>query len=474
MLLRSTAGKQPKSRRWWWQRLVTTEDRPWHVHKTLGLLCLFSMVWRLPLVGRADLGFASHPQWTLPTIALHFSLNVSSFRFAIPPQRIKTGGYRIWPEYRWHSLIFLCRSLLYMIMVWINNNNNNNNNINDDNNVGESNHAVTGEQPQQFPYSLSFITLSSSRKVLQDWIFQHHVWNLALVLGTCAAADWASARQGPYRSHSIRGLHPMPALVKFFFSVAQILGTNNVLWGLPHRYTFSFLFCTIVQVNAFFMTLRRKNVASDAVLLFLYGAMLVGGITLTHLDQVYYANYPHEYLGMAMIAHTAALLRLGPRWGTRRRRRSGTHNREMSTIHHSTPDSTTATLGAILQTTTFVRGPQMLLTALQDNKYVLWTCMYLVAEWVARPLVQCVDDDHRGQEPTTGRMPSGKQDWIPLVALYAYYMASILAVVAVGVYKQYYDRSDEEEEKDYQEPKPPQGATENTKTCTRNNDKKIT
>lgn len=78
------------------EKLVTKED-PLLVHKTLGVLVLSSFAWRLSktVSYESDMGFASHPEWTIPTFFLHLCLNLSSFEFHIPKQRIKEGG-RIW------------------------------------------------------------------------------------------------------------------------------------------------------------------------------------------------------------------------------------------------------------------------------------------------------------------------------------------------------------------------------------------
>ena len=76
----------------WKEKLITREDA-YHHHKILGILALLSMALRFGMVGQqTDMGFASHPEWTWPTLALHFALTVSSFQFKIPPKRIKDGG----------------------------------------------------------------------------------------------------------------------------------------------------------------------------------------------------------------------------------------------------------------------------------------------------------------------------------------------------------------------------------------------
>jgi hypothetical protein len=96
------ANGQTKSRfRIWKEKLITHEDA-YHSHKILGVLVLGIIIWRFVMVivdFDSDMGFASHPNWTFPTLLVHLALNLSSLQFKIPKQRIKDGG-RIWPEYR--------------------------------------------------------------------------------------------------------------------------------------------------------------------------------------------------------------------------------------------------------------------------------------------------------------------------------------------------------------------------------------
>jgi hypothetical protein len=82
-----------------WKRQMITKEDPMHIHKSLGILCLLSFLWRYAHVGSSDMGFLSHPQYTIPTLTLHLMLTLSAFEFKIPARRIKDGT-RIWPEYR--------------------------------------------------------------------------------------------------------------------------------------------------------------------------------------------------------------------------------------------------------------------------------------------------------------------------------------------------------------------------------------
>ena len=95
----------------WVKKLVTKED-PIHVHKTLGLAVLVSFGVRFAMFGDSDMGFLTHPEWTLATLALHLLLNISAFEFHLPKKRIAAGD-RIWNEYRAVSRQY--RSLLSLV-----------------------------------------------------------------------------------------------------------------------------------------------------------------------------------------------------------------------------------------------------------------------------------------------------------------------------------------------------------------------
>jgi hypothetical protein len=212
----------------WKKQLITHED-PMHVHKTLGILCLCSYIFRLEQIGRRDMGFAQFAHLTIPTILLHLSLNLTALVFKIPHRRI-SSGYRIWPEYRLHSLVFLSRSLAVMLLYW---------------------YEQTYRMEQTPLYDVS----------------------LAIVIFGMLAADYASYTQRHYASSTIRDLDAAP-FVKFFFSLAQFGVTANILYGLRHRYSMLMLSVIVIQFNAFMMTIRRKNLASHARLVSIYGAML--------------------------------------------------------------------------------------------------------------------------------------------------------------------------------------------------------
>jgi hypothetical protein len=247
-----------------WRRELITKDDPVHLHKTLGILCLISYIWRLSQWGpERDMGFATHPQFTLPTLFLHLLLNLSSFEFKLPPRRIDSG-YRIWPEYRAHSLVFLCRSLATMLLTY---------------------------------YEKLY------NKLPNYWI------NLVIVLVTMAAADTGS-NLTDHQSGFSRKLQ-VPNMIKYYFSVAQLWATAGIIYGI-RRYSVQLLYCLIIQVNAFLMTLRRKNLAGHYLLVSVYGFLLVAGV-LTCTVELFIWDGWKAVLTFCIAANTASVIRLAPR-----------------------------------------------------------------------------------------------------------------------------------------------------------------
>ena len=147
--------------------------------------CLLSYAYYFAQLGDADMGFGP----TMPplgSIALHMTLSVSSMIFKIPRKR-SLSLYRIWPEYRLHSIVFAWRALLAMLITWA--------------------EAKLGLEPQ---YAL----------------------NMALVIVCFMASDYASASVGEHASKSIRDLPPRrravcPSWLQFHMTQQIILGVRR-------------------------------------------------------------------------------------------------------------------------------------------------------------------------------------------------------------------------------------------------------
>lgn len=255
----------------WIQGLMTKED-PQYIHKTLGILALASYIWRLAHIGDDDMGFHSHPSWTLPTLLLHLVLSASSFQFRIPPRRITTDGGRIWPEYRLHSLIFSTRSVACIALHWY-------------------------EQHFHVQNSVDYSTI---------------LW---IVLISMGAADLSSYAVGLFHSNSVRELRA-PLLARYFFSVMQFFATaaHLVDGGRPRRRSsLCFYILMVIQVSAFLLTLRRKRLVSHTFNLVVYGILLLCGFTVG-VYECHQSGYTIWTNGAVLIltACTAALWRMGP------------------------------------------------------------------------------------------------------------------------------------------------------------------
>jgi len=247
------------------KKLFTKEDKPHHVfgfHKIMGLGALLHFIGRFaawPFV--VDMGFESSSTTAL-LMLMHAALSLSSMIFHIPKKRIVEGS-RIWPEYRLHSIIFACRSLACMALIW-------------------------AEQRFGLPPT--------------------YEWNAAIVLATLVAADVATWSVGEAsRSSTIRDLDAPPAL-QFFFSVMQFHATAGCLVGV-RRFSTQFVYVWVIQFTAFLMTLRRKNLAPHNALVRIYGVMLSFGFAVATND----ALTASSWALVNTLANTAAIGRLGCR-----------------------------------------------------------------------------------------------------------------------------------------------------------------
>ena len=251
----------------WINKLITKED-PYHIHQVLGLLVLLSYAWRFSTQGGdGDFGFASHPELTLPTIALHMALHLSSFQFTIPSQRIKDGS-RQWPEYRLHAFVFAAGSFGAIFI-----------------NHYEQFMAQTTDTPN---YHLNYL----------------------LVLARLILADVSSASVDK-PSRTIRDLQA-PVAAKYYFSATQFFVTSFVLLGI-RRCSLFFYFGMVIQVTGFQMTLRRKNLVSLPVNLLIYGGTLGGGFFVGVYELLIrtHGDWLPVYVVTAM-GCLAAVWRMGP------------------------------------------------------------------------------------------------------------------------------------------------------------------
>lgn len=209
-------------------RLFTHEDRHiMHMHKTLGVLVLSHIFYRMNLIIKlGDSGLSTSP-WTPYWMVIHTFLHVSSFQFRLPSKRNRTYNI-IWPEFRLHSMIFAYRSIISVLLMWMG---------------GYWNHALRGP----------------------------------LVLGTMVAADAVSkwhAQDTTMRANP----YPTGTSQEFilwhnrFYSVSQFGATMGIMFrGVDS----AFLALLPIQTAPFLMTLVKKGILNQAEWHILYTVALL-------------------------------------------------------------------------------------------------------------------------------------------------------------------------------------------------------
>jgi hypothetical protein len=204
-------------------RLATHEDARFaHAHKLLGVLVLGHFAWRLCNWYRiGQLGFRPGDPAVLGWLLAHAALHVSSFQFVVPNRRNAVYNI-IWPEMRWHSLLFAYRALLVMLLVW-------------------------AEQVGWVPMRLD------------GWL------RGAVILGTMLCADAATRA---YDGKPTMRNNPYPAYVpaalaraqNMFYSLSQLFATLNMLY---RGYDMVFLTLIPIQTAPLLMTLEKKGIINQ-------------------------------------------------------------------------------------------------------------------------------------------------------------------------------------------------------------------
>lgn len=93
--------------------LVSGHDR-FHIHKILAPLVLGNFIYRFILTVCTGHAFGgTRPSfWDFASLLPHLLLQISAFMFELPKKRVR-GLPLIWPEFRWHSLIFSARHIFF-------------------------------------------------------------------------------------------------------------------------------------------------------------------------------------------------------------------------------------------------------------------------------------------------------------------------------------------------------------------------
>lgn len=212
-----------------WHRLVTHEDgQIMHLHKVFGLLGLGNYIYRTYALVRYQNMFFDSSLWTLFWIGVHAMMHVSSFAFHLPQRRNRVYNI-IWPEMRWHSMIFAYRSLIMMFLLW-----------SSWNGMVSETLAVYARGP------LVLLTMATADQVTAYYKKKDQI------------KDETTMRSNPY-PHFVSEM--ITYAYNLFYSTSQIFGTANVLYRDMNAI---FMVVLPIQIAPLGMTLVKKGIINQA------------------------------------------------------------------------------------------------------------------------------------------------------------------------------------------------------------------
>ena len=236
--------------------------REWCFHRThalLGAYCLTHYVYRFGIfLGNnvtKDMGFELLTTREIIAIFFpHLMLQISGFAFDIPQKRYR-DGFRIWPQYRYEALIFCCRSLVLMSIAWY--------------------RSVHGCSSDNNSDEIGTIPSCCS------------VWPPAMaVMAASFSADIVTAYFNflGKGSSTLRDVNAPPGAM-YLAAAAQFHANVHCLL-IVDRLCVQLAALAVVQITAFFMTLRRKGIVSVPQGILLYGILLIIGMAIIVRDLV--------------------------------------------------------------------------------------------------------------------------------------------------------------------------------------------
>ena len=95
-------------------KLITKED-PYHIHKILGIVSLAHFSYRYYQLWYNSMGFNTN--YDAAFLIVHALLSATSFQFKIPHSRNQASPM-IYPEFRFHNLLFSYRSILCTLFFY--------------------------------------------------------------------------------------------------------------------------------------------------------------------------------------------------------------------------------------------------------------------------------------------------------------------------------------------------------------------
>jgi hypothetical protein len=170
--------------------------------------------------------------------------------------------------------------------------------------------------PQFRWHSIAFTSRSCFCVLLYYFEHKYHwkpqYWiNYVVLIANMAAVDAATWYYGPdFSSNTIREIEA-PGFVKFAFSLMQFNASMGMLFGL-RCYAIPFFMLYVIQLTPFIGTLRRKGLfPSDIGGAILYTLLLVSSFTVQSVEY-YKAGGEQLHLFIRSVALASAVMRLAP------------------------------------------------------------------------------------------------------------------------------------------------------------------
>jgi len=230
-------------------KLLSHHD-PDHIHAMCGVLTLIHIFYRFRLIilDVKDAGFGIKLDEDLLSMIIMNLPQVTSFVFSFVPTKKGVDGFIIWKEYRWHAFIFTTQLWLLTAMLLF------------------------------------------QRHMLPEGLKYEKIYRITIVLGTKFFARMATNHYPPQES-TIRGMYTN-SLARFVATYAQFLGAAMLMIGLPgDDLGLLFYGISIIQLNAFNMTMRKKKKIGPAMTQVYYSLMISSGYYL-FLGRRWYADFP--------------------------------------------------------------------------------------------------------------------------------------------------------------------------------------
>lgn len=225
------------------QSLFSNHDK-YHIHKSLGFLCLFHYIIRiywLIIYGTMFLNYNCIYTWITPFF--HLSLSLSSFIFHVPKIRFDSKII-IWKELQLHNIVFVSRSSTIML-YWL----------------------LYKPNKDDIIHIINRFLIIILHHYIADKITKYY-----------SISNKTTTRDINFNN--------IPYILKKYYAICQLFASNALLLGECNEsgkgfLESSFIIMFPIQLSTFLMTLVRKSIISNKTWHILYSISLATPYLIT-------------------------------------------------------------------------------------------------------------------------------------------------------------------------------------------------